>query len=81
MDDDMRVACPLYRDGWVHRVSHPDYPGGLFWCDECEAIWLTEGDLSADHQQFGVTFTRWRSDEEEAAFWSAATDLGHTYAR
>lgn len=75
----MRTPCPLYEDDWIHIVSHKDFPDGIYWCPECDAIWFTKENLQKQEQMFGVTFTRWQSYESltgDEIFWSSTTDLG-----
>lgn len=75
----MRISCPLYQDDWIHVVAHPDYPQGIFWCPECDAIWFSKENLLKPEQMFGVTYTRWQSFEtliNHDNFWRSSTDLG-----
>lgn len=75
----MRLACPLHEDDWIHVVAHKDYPGRLFWCPECDALWFNQENLLRKEQTFGVTYTKPQSYGTltgKEYFWLGAEDLG-----
>jgi hypothetical protein len=75
----LRTACTIHQDDWIHLFTHPQLQEPLFWCPECDAVWLSIEDLSKPDQKYGITFTRIYQliDLHNIKdFWDTMIDLG-----
>ena len=68
----MKTWCPRCDQGWIGRFRYEKTGEVVLVCEECEALWTDNENISADHF---TDFTAYFAAKNESVKWTDMDEL------